>query len=128
MQQQWKGQRNLLDVRFQVKVSVPLIFLLASTDPLKCFYPMFYRGVFQWSRGRRSKTSNKSSWGKTQVSHPFLLPLPQLSFSSAILGLLVFNPKFVRLLIATFVYSLIGESIYGSNSTRDKIMLALVRQ
>ena len=118
-----EGQRNLLDFRFQVKGSVsPLqAKVLDDSTSILCF-----KGAF--SNDLEGVALKYFSWGKTPAPHPFLLPLPQLSFSGAILGLLVFNPKFVRLFSATLMYSLIGESIYGSNSTRDKIMLASVRR
>ena len=118
-----EGQRNLLDFRFQVKGSVFPIHTKVLDDGTSF---LCSKGAF--SNCLEGVALKHFSWGKTPAPHSFLLPLPQLSFSSAILGLLLFNPKIVRLFIATFVYSLISESIYGSNSMRDKIMFASVRR
>ena len=84
IRQQWKGQRNLLDFRFQVKGSVSPIhtkLLMIATSIL------FSKWAF--SNSLEGVALKHFSWGKTPVPHPFLFPLPQLSFSSAILGLLL---------------------------------------
>ena len=106
MGQQWKGQRNLLDFCFHVKGSVSLYiqrFLMIATSIL----------CSKWAflNGQEGITLKHFLGAITTNPHLFLLPLPQLSFDSAIVGLIVFNPKFVRLLNAILVYSLTGESI-----------------
>ena len=108
MRQQWNCQRSMLDFHFQVKETVSPIHTKILDDGTSF---LCSKGAF--SNGLEGFALKHFSWGKTPVPHPFPLPLPQLSFSSAILGLLVFNAKFVRLLSATLMYSLIGESIYA---------------